>query len=340
MIALAKNVSLKNDNTFGIDAITKFYYSLTMPSKLEIIYNEGLFDKNKYIVLGGGSNILFTKNFEGLVISNQINGIQIYTGEKDSVLLEAGAGVNWDYLVRTAVRNQYYGLENLGLIPGNVGSAPVQNIGAYGVEQKDCFHSLVGFDIEKGIFRKLSAEECKFGYRTSIFKNELKDKFIITNVTYKLNREFIPNLSYSELVTEITKFNIKEPDARYVYDTVCRLRKKKLPDPKELGNAGSFFKNPILNYNHYLELKDKNDALVSFPAEKNNVKLSAARLIELCGFKGKRIGDAGVYQKHALILVNYGNATGQDIYNLSEEIRLSVLDKFGINLEREVQIID
>lgn len=340
MRTLPKNINLKKHNTFGIDVNARMYYSITLPEHLYDIYQEGLFEQDKFLILGGGSNVLFTKDYDGLVISNQINGISIYTGAEDYVLVNAGAGVNWDLFVKTAIRNKYYGLENLGLIPGNVGSAPVQNIGAYGVEQKDCFHSLLGFDLETGEFRELSAEECKFGYRNSIFKNELKNKFIITNVKYKLKREFIPNLSYSEIRTEINKFMIRLPDARYIYDTICRFRNKKLPDPKKLGNAGSFFKNPVIENDHYLELKEKYNSIVSFPVENEKVKLSAARLIELCGFKGKRIGDAGVYEKHALILVNYGNASGQEIYDLSEEIRLSVLDKFGLNLEREVQVIE
>ena len=336
---ILENYSLKEHNTFGIDAKCNYYVSIRNEDEIVELVNSDIFKNNKIFILGGGSNILFADDFKGLVIDVNIRGIKIIDSEDDFVIIEAGAGEYWDDFVTLCLNNKFYGLENLTLIPGKVGAAPVQNIGAYGVEQKDYFHSLSGYNLETNKFDSLDYEECKFSYRDSVFKYELKNKFIITQVRYKLNKKEKLNLSYKELSNEITKFNIEKPGAKLVYDTVRRLRTSKLPDYRLFGNAGSFFKNPIITIDKFKSLKEKFPEIKSFNIADDKVKVPAGWLIEQCGWKGKREGNCGVSDKHALILVNYGNATGNDILELSMKINNSVKDKFDIELEKEVLII-
>lgn len=336
---IIENASLKNFNTFGIDCKAKALAFLKNPKELPYLFENIRSNYSNYNILGGGSNVLFVGDYDGLIIKNDIKGIRILESGEERVLLDAAAGEDWSRFVEICISNKYYGLENLALIPGSVGAAPVQNIGAYGVEQKEFFHSLEYYHIEKQEFIEMYLDECKFSYRDSIFKNELKHKAVITSVRYKLNRLPKVNLSYNELKQEIEKFVVVEPSPEYIYTTVKRLRSKKLPDPANLPNAGSFFQNPIVNKDKFQELQQQNPNIPFFLMDYDKIKIPAGWLIEQCGWKGKRIGDAGVYDKHALIIVNYGNASGNEILHLSQLIKESVEEKFGINLEYEVNII-
>jgi UDP-N-acetylmuramate dehydrogenase len=266
--------------------------------------------------------------------------IIVAENNEESVDVSADAGVEWHTFLTWCLEHKFYGLENLALIPGTIGAAPVQNIGAYGIEQADFFQSLEAFDTKAGENLVFNSEDCCFDYRYSIFKNELRNRYIVTNVTYRLNLLPIINLSYKELFGELNKLNLEQIMPENVFNAVIELRQRKLPDPAILGNAGSFFKNPVIENNKYHELKQKYSHLKSFNNDDGMAKIPAAQLIELCGWKGKRLGDAGVSENHALILVNYGNATGEEIIELSEKISDSVFDKFGIKLEKEVQVVE
>jgi len=336
---ILKNISLKQYNTFGIDVRADKYLLLRNEDELLSMAQSGVFAHEHLLFLGGGSNILFLDDYKGLLIHSALRGMKIIKYNDEYVIIEVGAGENWHNFVTICLNNKYYGLENLALIPGTVGAAPVQNIGAYGIEQKDYFHSLRGFNLNTAQFEEMNIDDCKFAYRNSIFKSELKNKFVVTSVQYKLSKIDKPNLSYTALKQEADKFAIEKPDAQFVYDTVSRLRMSKLPSPDLLGNAGSFFKNPQIDKTTFDKLKKNVPGLTGYEQEDGSFKISAAWLIERCGWKGKRIGDAAVYDKHALIIVNYGNATGMDIYELSENIKRSVYNEFGINLEREVLIV-
>jgi len=336
---ILENISLKQYNTFGIDVKAKEFAAIRSEEELFSLAESGSLTVQNPFFLGGGSNVLFVEDFNGIIVHSAIRGMKIIDSDDDTVILEVGAGEKWHDFVTIALKNSYFGLENLALIPGTVGAAPVQNIGAYGVEQKDFFLSLRGLNLETLEFEELGFDDCEFDYRDSVFKHGLKNKFVITSVKYKLKKNEKPNLSYSELRRETEKFSIDKPDAQFVYDTVCRLRMSKLPVPEYLGNAGSFFKNPAVELKKFEELKNAYPGINGYKQKDGKIKLSAAWLIEQCGWKGKRIGDAGVFDKHALIIVNYGNASGSDIYELSEQIIKSVFDKFGIYPEREVLVI-
>lgn len=336
---IQKNISLKEFNSFKIDARADLFVDITTIDDILQLIESGLLSEKKYFILGGGSNVLFAGDYNGLIINMSIKGMHIIESNDEYIILEIGAGEEWDNFVRTCVKSQYYGIENLALIPGKVGSAPVQNIGAYGIEQQDCFVTLKAVDLFSKKFVELSKDECKFGYRSSIFKNELKDKVLITSVRYKLSRQKKFNFAYKGLEQEIKKFPVKEIDLQYVYDTVCRLRTSKLPNPNLIGSAGSFFKNPVISNENLENLKSKFPDIKFYKSGDGNWKVSAGWLIEKCGWKGKRFGDAGVYEYHALVLVNYGNAKGSEILSLALEIRDSVLETFGIELEPEVIIV-
>lgn len=339
MIEILNNISLKHLNTFGIDAKACFFVKISYVDELFELIQTDVFQSNKRFILGGGSNVLFKEDFNGLIIFIDIKGVKFEQTTSEGMIIKAGAGENWSEFVELCTKNRLYGIENLVYIPGKVGAAPVQNIGAYGVEQKDYFHSLEALNLETGKIDVFCRDDCEFEYRSSIFKTKLADKYIILYVYYELSRIWQPNLNYKELKQELDKFSFIEQDAEYVLNTVKRIRKRKLPDPKELGNAGSFFKNPIIDKNHFYELKEKfND--IPFYNSGDKYKISAAYLIEKCGWKGVRYGNCGVSEKHSLILVNYGNASGEEILKLSEEIRLSVFEKFKINLEREVIVVE
>lgn len=281
---------------------------------------------------------MLTGDYDGLVLKNEIMGIELVKEDDDHIYVKAGAGENWHRFVMDCVEKEYAGMENLSLIPGNVGASPMQNIGAYGVEIKDVFHELEACHVEDGTLHYFSAEDCAFGYRESVFKKKYKDQFIITSVTYRLNRQPQFNISYGAIKEELERMGVQHLSIRAISDAVIRIRSSKLPDPKETGNAGSFFKNPLIPNGQFILLKEAFPSIVAFPAG-DQTKLAAGWLIEQCGWKGFRRGDAGCYPKQALVLVNYGNATGREVYALSEEIIASVKDKFGVELEREVNVV-
>ncbi|MEO6134351.1 MAG: UDP-N-acetylmuramate dehydrogenase [Ginsengibacter sp.] len=337
-----QNYSLKKFHTFGMDVYAKSFANFHSSEELQILLKQEV-NTNDKMILGGGSNILFTKDFNGLVLKNEIPGIAIVHEDNDEVLIKAGAGINWHSFVIDCVKNNYGGVENLSLIPGNVGATPMQNIGAYGVEIKDVFHELEAFDLIENFVRKFNASECEFGYRESVFKRIFKGRFVILNVTYRLQKNPVFNISYGAIEDELKKMGVEEMSVKAVSDAVISIRTSKLPDPKILGNAGSFFKNPVIDFTAFGQLNElisvKGITMPYYKIDDNHYKIPAGWLIEQCGWKGYRKGDAGCYQKQALVLVNYANATGKEIYNLSKEIKISVQEKFGIDIEREVNIM-
>ena len=338
MIRTYSNFSLKRHTTFGIEASSKYYFEFTETDDLA-----GFLATNKdwpnlpILILGEGSNLLFVDNFKGLVINPNIPGISIVHEDRNNVWLEVGAGVVWDDLVEFSVFHRWGGIENLSLIPGKVGAAAVQNIGAYGMEIQNRIESVTGYDLETQTEYTLEAVDCQYSYRDSVFKNQLKNRFVITSVVFKLDKfpEFI--LNYGDLKNEVEKLG--NVSLRNIRQTVIQIRESKLPDPKVMGNAGSFFKNPVVDNVHAEQLKTVYSTMPTYPSSAEKTKLAAGWLIEQCGWKGFRRGDAGVHEKQALVLVNYGNATGREIYDLSEEIKQSVQEKFGVELEREVNVI-
>jgi len=336
---LLENYSLKNLNTFGIEASTKYFAEIFSEEELVELLSDDKSRREKKIVLGGGSNILFTKNFNGLLIKNSISTINIFKENDDSVLIEAGAGVVWDNLVKFCVERNFGGIENLTLIPGTVGAAPIQNIGAYGQELADTFYSLDGFYFENCEKKTFSKSECGFSYRSSIFKEKLKDKFIVTSIKLKLNKIFKLNNSYKTLNEYLEKAGIKNPTIRNISDAVAEIRRSRLPDPSKLGNAGSFFKNPEVNFETLEKLKSEYPDIKSFPSESGKVKISAGWLIEKCGLKGKRVSDVGTSPDHALVICNFGNATGNEILEFAMRVKKEVAIKFGITLQEEVNIL-
>jgi len=340
---ILENISLKKYNTFGIDANAAYFSTFKTVNELsELLDLKKRATRNEQqqtLILGGGSNILFTKNFSGLVLKNEIDGIEKVKEDDDHVYVKAGAGVNWHRLVLYCIENNWAGLENLSLIPGNVGASPMQNIGAYGVEIKDVFYSLEALHKEDGKIIVFDLKDCAFGYRESVFKRKYKNQFVITSVTYRLNKKPNFNTSYGAIEQELEKMNVKELSIRAISNAVINIRSSKLPDPAEIGNAGSFFKNPEVDNGMFQKLKAVHPGIVGYPLESGQVKLAAGWLIEQCGWKGYRKGDAGCHSKQALVLVNYGDANGDEIFVLSTAIIDSVKEKFSVVLEREVNII-
>lgn len=337
---LQENVSLKPYTTFGIDAAARYFAPFNSADALrEILASRIAHTSKRQLILGGGSNILLTQDVDGLVLKNEINGINV-VGEDDTyVYVQAGGGENWHQFVLYCLQHHFAGVENMALIPGSVGAAPMQNIGAYGVELKDVFQELEAFHLRDQVVRKFSLEDCRFGYRNSIFKQELKNEFVLLSVTFRLNKQPRFNTSYGAINQELENMGVKELSIELIAQAVINIRSSKLPDWKVVGNAGSFFKNPQIPESQFLELKQRFPNIVAFPAGEGQVKLAAGWLIEQCGWKGYRKGDAGCYPKQALVLVNYGNASGQEIFALSEKILQSVQEKFGVLLEREVNIM-
>jgi UDP-N-acetylmuramate dehydrogenase len=338
---LQQNISLKKYNTFGINVAAKYFAAFNTINQINELleFNELPTANRQLLILGGGSNILFTKNFDGLVLKNEIKGIAILKEDENYVYIKAGAGENWHQFVVYCINNNLAGVENLSLIPGNVGASPMQNIGAYGVEIKDVFHSLNAFFINEKTTQTFNLNDCAFGYRESVFKKKYKDQFIITDVTFKLHKKPHFNTSYGAIEQELEKMGVKDLSIRAISDAVINIRSSKLPNPAEIGNAGSFFKNPEVEKSVFDILLSKFPEIVGYHLPNGNVKLAAGWLIEQCGFKGYRKGDAGCHAKQALVLVNYGNASGEEIYALSETIIKAVNEKFGVALEREVNII-
>lgn len=355
-----KSISLKAYNTFSINVLAQYFTSFDSLGTLIEILSDNKYSLNEKLILGGGSNILFTKNFDGLVLKNEIKGIEIVKEDAEYVYVKAAAGENWHQLVLYCIDKNLAGLENLSLIPGCVGASPMQNIGAYGVEIKDAFLELEAFHLKEKNIVTFNATDCQFGYRESIFKNRFKGQFIILNVTFRLCKNPNFDTSYGAINQELEQMGIQELSIQAISQAVINIRSSKLPDPKQIGNAGSFFKNPTISAAKYQALKDKYPEMVGYPihyslskatnslsvtslkepdaCKVETFKLAAGWLIEKCGWKGFRDGDAGVHNKQALVLVNYGQASGNKVYTLSQKIILSVQEKFNIILEREVNI--
>lgn len=336
---LLQNISLKPYNTFGIGATARFFSGFSSIDDLKELLLFQEHQKLKSLILGGGSNVLFTKDVDGLVLRNELKEIELVKEDAHHYYVKAAAGENWHRLVMHCIEHNYAGLENLSLIPGNVGASPMQNIGAYGVEIKDVFESLEALHIKDRSTRTFSANDCEFGYRESVFKKQYKDEYIILKVTFRLNKRPVFNTSYGAIEQELEKMNVRELSIKAISQAVINIRSSKLPDPAKIGNAGSFFKNPVISIKQFEELQQTNAGMPHFAVDSAHVKVPAAWLIEQCGWKGYRKGDAGVHVHQPLVLVNYGNATGDEVYELSNKIIASVKARFEIELEREVNII-
>ncbi len=336
---LLENQSLKNFNTFGVVAKAKLFAEIFTEDDLIQLLSDNSVKQERKFVLGGGSNTLFTKDFDGTIIKVSIPGVNVIEEDDETVLIEVGAGEVWDDLVKYCVDRNYGGIENLTLIPGTVGAAPIQNIGAYGQELADAFVSLNCVVIQNGEKKTFVKEDCKFSYRTSIFKQDLKDQVIITSVKFKLSKSYKPFATYKALRDYLSEKEIVNPNVNEIREAVAEIRMSKLPDPAKIGNAGSFFKNPEVNSEILEKLKSEFPDIKSFPSENEKIKISAGWLIEKCGWKGKRIGDVGTSNDHALIVCNYGNATGAEILEFAMRIKEEVANKFGIVLQEEVNII-
>jgi UDP-N-acetylmuramate dehydrogenase len=333
---IQENISLKPFHSFAMEVSARYFTRLTSMDQLPQIFE---WQTRSSMVLGGGSNLLFTKNYDGLIIKNELKGIQLIREDDHHLYVRAGAGEGWHGFVLHCINNGWAGMENLSLIPGTVGAAPIQNIGAYGVELKDIFFGLEAYHIKDQKLHQFSLNDCAFGYRDSIFKRTLKGELVITQVIFRLNKIPEYKITYGAIEQELEKMNIKELSIQAISQAVCRIRSSKLPDPAVMGNAGSFFKNPSVPENKYLALKEKFPGIVGYHQMDGTYKLAAGWLIEYCGWKGYRRDDAGCHALQSLVLVNYGHATGAEIFKLSEDIQRSVFEKFEVSLETEVNII-
>ncbi len=337
---IQENISLKPYNTFGINVKAKYFSSFaTIDELTELLSYYRPKGQDSRLILGGGSNILFTKDFDGIVLKNGLKGIELIKEDDKFYYVKAAAGEIWHEFVLYCIEHNYAGVENLSLIPGSVGASPMQNIGAYGVEIKDVFEELEAYHIHDKSILTFSLEECGFGYRESVFKKKFKDQFVILNVTYKLRKQPQYNTTYGAITKELEKEGVKELSIKNISDTIINIRKSKLPDPKVVGNAGSFFKNPVVSKFRWHFIWEQYKDVSAYMIDDMHYKIAAGWLIEKCGWKGFRKGDAGCNPLQALVLVNYGNSSGQEIFDLSEEIIQSVKRKFGVELEREVNII-
>ena len=332
------NVSLKSYNTFGIDVVAKHFVTVSTLEELQEVL--ALQDYPEKFILGGGSNILLTKDVDALVILIRLKGISIISKTDDTVLVKANAGENWHEFVLWTLSHDFGGLENLSLIPGNVGTSPIQNIGAYGVELKDTFESCEALNLETKTITTFNKKECDFGYRNSIFKQHAKGQYIITSVTFKLStKNHILNTNYGAIISELEGMQVTTPTIQEVSKAIIAIRESKLPNPKEIGNSGSFFKNPVVDKSIYLQVLEQFPDVPSYPVSETHVKIPAGWLIEKAGFKGKRIENYGVHKNQALVLVNYGGASGYDILRLSEIIQKTISRIFNISIESEVNIL-
>ncbi len=334
---LTERPSLKAYNTFGVAASARLMFTL---ENEEDLLSLPPFDPARDYILGGGSNILFASDVPGSIFHNRISGREIVKTNEDHAWIKAGAGENWHELVRWTLRHDLSGLENLSLIPGLTGAAPIQNIGAYGVELATVLECVTAWDLSRCAWTTFKLQDCRLAYRDSLFKSAEPGRFLITSIRLRLNRRFKPQLDYAGLSEELSRAEINQPTALAVSDAVIRLRLRKLPDPAKTGNAGSFFKNPVLVQNEGLALLEKFPGLPGWPLDDATIKLSAAWMVEHCGLKGHRTGDAGISERHALVIVNHGNATGQEVLHLARHIQACILDKFGVTLEIEPRIID
>lgn len=333
------NVSLQPFNTFGLESTAKHFAACSSADQMREAIADQRFTKENAFILGGGSNILLTKNFDGFVLKNEIKGIDVVREDEAFIYVKAGGGENWHQFVLHCIEQGWAGIENLSLIPGCVGASPMQNIGAYGVEIKDVFETLEALHIESGEIQHFNLNDCEFGYRESVFKRALKGQHIILNVTYRLRKQPQFNTSYGPVEKELERLGVETLSIGAVSQAIINIRQSKLPDPAEIGNSGSFFKNPVIPNSLFEKVKSNHPNVAAYPAGPAHTKIAAGWLIEHAGWKGKTLGNYGVHKKQALVLVNYGGAKGRDIYRLSEDILQSVKDKFGVQLEREVNIL-
>jgi len=338
MSQIEQNKSLKNYNTFGLDVKADFFTSVHSIDELITVWKDGRFSQTQKMFLGGGSNVLLTKDFQGLIIHNCLKGIEVVNRDENFVFVKAASGEGWHDFVLYCIDNGFGGVANMSLIPGSVGAGPMQNIGAYGVEMKDVFYELEALNLSTLQIEKFTNADCKFGYRESVFKNEKKNQFFIASVTFRLNLHPTVNSTYGAIQQQLQTMNVENPTIKNVSDAVIAIRSSKLPNPAVLGNSGSFFKNPEVSSNEYERLKNEFPNVVAYPTN-SGYKLAAGWLIEQCGWKGKIVGNCGSHKDQALVLVNYGNATGDEIYQLALSIQQSVLDKFNVRITPEVNIV-
>jgi UDP-N-acetylmuramate dehydrogenase len=334
-----KDVQLKPFNTFGLEATAKYFIEVSSIEQLQEILQSPDYQSTERLILGGGSNMLLTKDFDGLVIKIAIKGFEVVNENEDNIWIKAGAGLGWHDLVMQCVNQNYAGMENLSLIPGTVGAAPMQNIGAYGIEIKEVFEELQALEIATGEIRTFDKATCNFGYRESIFKHEAKGKYIILNVTFKLQKKPTFHIEYGAIKDTLAEMGVSEISIKAISDAVIHIRQSKLPNPAEIGNAGSFFKNPEISKSQFEALKAQFPTIPSYPVSDTTTKVPAGWLIEQAGWKGLRFGNVGVHAKQALVLVNYGGGKGQEIKELSQKIQASVKEKFDIQLSAEVNFI-
>ena len=338
MIQFEYNKSIQEFTTFGVPVEAEVFCTFSSLSDLTKILVHPSAKGKPQLIIGGGSNMLFTKNFKGVVLKNEILGKRIVQETEEEVCIQVGAGENWHQFVLYCVEKNLGGLENLSLIPGNVGASPMQNIGAYGAEIKDVFESLEALNLQTLELEVFDNKACKFGYRESVFKNSHKGKYVITSVTYRLQKEPVLNTRYGAIEAQLKKMGVNEPTVKAISEAVIAIRSSKLPDPKEIGNAGSFFKNPVISKKAFESLQTKFPEVAHYPQLDGSVKIAAGWLIDQLGWKGKTIGEFGVHKNQALVLVNYGGSKGKDIYKLSSKIIKSVEETFDVLLEREVNV--
>lgn len=335
LLPVSHHFSLRHCNTFGVEADASAYLKVTSVGELEQLRQDPILCGMKRLTLGGGSNILLMRHFDGLVLHMCSRGIDIVGEDADATYIRAAAGENWHAFVQWTLAHGFPGLENLSLIPGNVGAAPIQNIGAYGAEIKDYLHAVTVFDFESGASVAMRRDECEFAYRDSVFKHRLRDRVVILDVTFALPKRWQPNLGYADVIREIEARGWLQPNAGQISDAISDIRRRKLPDPAVIGNAGSFFKNPVVSAAQHEALHVKHPDMPSYPQPDGTFKLAAGWLIDRCGWKGKSMGRAGVYEKQALVLVNLGGATGEEIARLADAVTADVKHRFGLTLEPE-----
>lgn len=335
---ITENKSLKKLNTFNIAANAAYFASINNKGDFAELIEHKIYKEKPHFILGGGSNVLFTQNFDGLVIHNNIKGIEILKETESEVYIKFGAGEVWHNCVLFCIENGFAGVENLSLIPGYIGAAPMQNIGAYGVELKDVFESLQALNLKTGEVETFKNADCNFGYRESIFKNKVKGEYLISSVTLKLQKQPTFNISYGAIEKTIAESGVEELSIKAISDAVIKIRQSKLPNPKVVGNAGSFFKNPVVKNEIAVNIKKEHSEMPHYPANEKT-KIPAGWLIDQCGFKGKIVGETGTYKNQALVIVNHGKASGAEVLSFSKQIQETVLNKFGIVLEREVNVV-
>jgi UDP-N-acetylmuramate dehydrogenase len=341
MVQIEENKDLKAFNTFGFNVKAKHFTTIHSKEELQELIHTELYQREKHLILGGGSNVLFKKDFNGLLIKVDLKGMTVMSQSEDSILLKVASGEGWHELVLHCVENNWGGIENLSLIPGLVGAAPIQNIGAYGTEIKNVITEVEAIDLKTGLTKSFTNQECCFGYRESVFKNTLRKKYFISSITLSLTKKnHHLNMSYGAIHDTLLSMNIEQPTIKSISDAVIAIRQSKLPDPRVIGNAGSFFKNPSITINHYQLLQKSNPTIPSYPSANQEVKVPAGWLIEQCGWKGKKINHVGVHPQQALVLVNYGDGSGEEVFNLAMKILFSVKEKFNIELTPEVNIIE